>query len=71
MNMKNFKRFLKSITLKKQGLNGYMYNFSVDYIAIDFIDIIHKYSMEEHEKKMFRLILQRSITLLSFSSWHG
>ena len=35
--------------MKKTGLNGYIYNFSVDYDAITVDDIldIHKYSMEK------------------------
>ena len=36
--------------LKKTGLNGYVYDFSVDYdaIAIDDILGIHKYLMKKH-----------------------
>ena len=35
--------------MKKTGLNGYLYNFSVDYNAIAVADIleIHKYLMEK------------------------
>ena len=35
--------------MKKTGLNGYVYNFSVDYDAIEVDDIldIHKYLMKK------------------------
>ena len=37
---------------KKTRLNGYVYNFSVDYdaIAVDDILDIHKYLMKKHDK---------------------
>ena len=37
---------------KKTGLNGYVYDFSVDYdaIAVDYIPDIHKYLMEKNDK---------------------
>ena len=36
--------------MKKTALNGYVYDFSVDYDAIDVDDIldIHKYLMKKH-----------------------
>ena len=36
--------------MKKTGLNGYIYDFSVDYDAISFDDIldIHKYLIKKH-----------------------
>ena len=39
--------------MKKTGLNGYVYNFSVDYNAITVDDIlgIHKYFMEKNNIK--------------------
>ena len=39
--------------LKKTGLNGYKYDFSVDYdaIAVDDILDIHKYLMEKNNLK--------------------
>ena len=39
--------------MKKTGLNGYVYNFSVDYnaIAVDDILDIHKYLMKKHDLK--------------------
>ena len=39
--------------MKKTGLNGYVYDFSVDYdvIAVDEILDIHRYLMEENNIK--------------------
>ena len=39
--------------MKKSGLNGYVYDFSVDYnaIAVDDILDIHKYLMKKHNIK--------------------
>ena len=39
--------------MKKIGLNGYFYDFSVDYdaIAVDDILDIHKYLMKKHDIK--------------------
>ena len=39
--------------MKKTGLNGYVYNFSVDYdaIAVDVILDIHKFLMEKNNVK--------------------
>ena len=39
--------------MKKTGLNGYVYDFSVDYhaIAVDDILDIHKYLMEKNSIK--------------------
>ena len=38
---------------KKTGLNGWVYNFSVDYKTFDTSDIIdvYKYAMERHDMK--------------------
>ena len=38
---------------KKTGLNGYVYEFSVDYKIVDTSNItnIHKYLMKKQEKK--------------------
>ena len=38
--------------MKKTGLNGYVYDFSVDYdvIAVDDILVIHKYLMKKINK---------------------
>ena len=47
------------INLKNAGLNGYVYDFSVDYniIGTSIIINIHKYLMKKHDiwfiKKMF------------------
>ena len=37
--------------MKKTGLNGYVYNFGVDYdaIAVDDILYIHNYLMKKNE----------------------
>ena len=39
--------------MKKSGLNGYVYDFSVDFdaIAVDDILDIHKYLMEKNSTK--------------------
>ena len=39
--------------MKKTGLNGYIYDFSVDYNTIDTSNIIdiHKYLMKKHDIK--------------------
>ena len=34
------------ITWKKEGLNGYLYDFSVDYIDTNKVINIHKYLMK-------------------------
>ena len=43
--------------MKKAGLNGYVYDFSVDYNIIDINDIIniHKYLMEKYDIKCLSL----------------
>ena len=40
--------------MKKTGLNGYVYEFFVDYDIIDTSNIIniHKYLMRKHDKKI-------------------
>ena len=47
-----FKRF-DSYHMKETGLNGYVYDFLVDYEHIDADDIldIHKYLMKKKKKK--------------------
>ena len=39
--------------MKKHGLNGFVYNLSVDYKTVDVSDIvnIHKYLMEKYNRK--------------------
>ena len=43
-------RYFSVDNMKKTGLNGYVYDFSVDYNAITVDDIldIHKYLMKKH-----------------------
>ena len=52
MLTKCFERFLASNT-KETGLNGYIYDFSVDYVSIDVDNIkgIHKYLIKKKKKK--------------------
>ena len=45
-----FQEMFQLITWKKTGLNGYVYDFSVDYRAFDIINI-HKYLMKKHDMK--------------------
>ena len=54
--------------MKKTGLNGYVYDFSVDYNTIGVSDIVdnYKYLMKKNIYKiMFKIIKQAS--LLSFN----
>ena len=52
MSRKYFRRFF-SLWHKKAGLNGCVYNFSVDYRAFDTSNIIdiHKYLIKKHDIK--------------------
>ena len=54
MFIKYFKRFY-SRRYEKRGLNGYVYDFSVDYYIIGVNDVIniHKYLMKKHDIKQF------------------
>ena len=49
MSRKHFKRLVRRY-MKKTGFNGYVYDFSVDYVAIAVDDIldIHKYLMKKN-----------------------
>ena len=49
MSRKHYKKFF-SRQYEKHGLNGYVYDLSVDYnaIAIDDILDMHNYLMKEH-----------------------
>ena len=49
MSSKHFKRWSVD-NMKDTGLNGYVYNFSVDYDATDADDIkdLHKYLMKKN-----------------------
>ena len=62
-----FRKFSKDNNLKKTGLNGYVFEFSVDYDIIDTINIIdiHKYLMKKHYKTMLGIILKMFIVSLS------
>ena len=50
MSRKHFKRLVDDNMKKKTGLNGYAYDFSVDYDAIEVDDIldIHNYVMKRN-----------------------
>ena len=59
--------------MKKTGLNGYFYDFSVDYDATKVDDIldIRKYLMEKNGiYKMFRFIKKVFITAMKFFSYN-
>ena len=60
MSRKHFKRLLVDNMKKKTGLNGYVYDFSVDYdfIANDKILDIHKYLMEKNNIKLYMDLLK-------------
>ena len=49
----NISKYFSVDNMKKTGLNGYVYNSSVDYsaIAVDDILDIHKYLMKKHDLK--------------------
>ena len=49
----NISRDFSANNMKKTGLNGCMYDFSVDYRAFDTSNIIdiHKYLMKKHDMK--------------------
>ena len=49
----NISRDFSVENMKKTGLKGYVYDFSVDYNAIAVSDIldIHKYLMKKHDIK--------------------
>ena len=53
--------------IKSTGLNGYVYDFSVDEDTIDFTDIldIHKYSLKKHDIKCLNLFKKILIRLSS------
>ena len=58
--------------MKKLGLNGDVYDFSVDYYAIAVDDIldIHKYLMKKNGVyKMFRFIKKVFFTAITFFSY--
>ena len=49
--LKNISKDVTVDNIKKTGLNGYVYDFSVDYdaIAVDDILDIHKYLMKKNK----------------------
>ena len=49
--LENISKDVSVDNTKKRGLNGYVYDFSVDYgaIAVDDILDIHKYLMEKND----------------------
>ena len=49
----NIWKYFSVDNMQKTGLNGYVYDFSVDYdaIAVDDILDIHKYLMKKHDIK--------------------
>ena len=51
--LENILRDFSVENMKKTGLKGYVYDFSVDYNAIAVSDIldIHKYLMKKHDIK--------------------
>ena len=51
--MGNISKDFSADSMKKTGLNGYVYDFSVDYNAIAVDDILdkHKYLMKKHNIK--------------------
>ena len=55
--------------MRKTGLNGHVYDFSVDYdaIAVDGILDIHNYLMKKkkYDKKMFEFIKKASFAWLT------
>ena len=52
LSLGNISKDLTVDTMKKTGLNGYVYDFSVDYhaIAVDDILDIHNYLMKKNGK---------------------
>ena len=62
MPRKHLKR-LSVDNIKKTGLNGYVYDFSVDYhaTAVDDILNIHKYLMEKNQDNIKCLDLLKNV----------
>ena len=53
LRLGNIWKYFSVDNMQKTGLNGYVYDFSVDYdaIAVDDILDIHKYLMKKHDIK--------------------
>ena len=51
--LENISKDCSADNIKKSALNGYVYDFSVDYDIIDTSNIIdiHKYLMKKHDIK--------------------
>ena len=51
--LRNIQKDCTANNMKKTGLNGYVYDFTIDYNIIDISDgiNIHKYLMKEHDMK--------------------
>ena len=51
LRLGNVSKDFSASNMKKTGLNGYIYDFSVDYNSIDVNDIknIHKYLMKKNK----------------------
>ena len=65
----NMKKIIWVDNMKKNGLKGYVYDFSVDYDAIEIVDILDIQWNVLNEKewyKMFRFIKKMFITAITF-----
>ena len=69
----NISKDFSADNMKKIGLNGYIYDFSVDYdaVVVDNILSIHKYLMEKTIYKMFGYIKKCFFTAMTFFSFNG
>ena len=47
--LRNISKDFSVDNMKKTGLNGYVYDFSVDYDTVDDILDIHKYLMKKND----------------------
>ena len=54
----NISKYISVGNMQNTRLNGYVYEFSVDYdaIAVDDISDIHKYLMKKHDMKCLDLL---------------
>ena len=55
--------------MNKTGLNGYVFDFSVDYNTVDISNIVNirKYLMKKQYKIMFALFKQLFIVTMTFT----
>ena len=69
----NISKDFSADNMKKIGLNGYIYDFSVDYdaVVVDNILSIHKYLMEKTIYKMLGYIKKCFFTAMTFFSFSG